>query len=160
MVATVDGNSVGLTASGTGGLSELVSNLREDACQYGYLRVISGDTESRRAKFVFISWVGDKVGALKRAKTSVQKAEVKKTLRDFTVEVHGETLDELEESAIMTKVRKAGGAGTKKQILIFLTSFFRLFWKPPPINFLFFGCFNKVFCTLKIESFSFHFLFR
>jgi hypothetical protein len=111
LVATVEGTNVTLTSSGTGGLSELVSLLKEDQCQYGYLRVISGDSESRRAKFVFISWVGEKVGALKRAKTSVQKAEVKKVIRDFTVEVHGETLDELDESALMTKVRKAGGAG-------------------------------------------------
>lgn len=48
---------------------------------YGYLRVVSGDSESKRSKFVFISWVGEKVGPLKRAKVSVHKASVKQIIQ-------------------------------------------------------------------------------
>lgn len=53
---------------GSGGLNELLEHLTEDQCQFAYLRVISGDQESKRAKFVFISWCGEKVSPLKRVK--------------------------------------------------------------------------------------------
>eukprot|EP01115_Flamella_aegyptia_P004354 TRINITY_DN1885_c0_g1_i1.p1 TRINITY_DN1885_c0_g1~~TRINITY_DN1885_c0_g1_i1.p1 ORF type:complete len:144 (-),score=80.39 TRINITY_DN1885_c0_g1_i1:37-468(-) len=109
-VFTLEGTSLGVTATGTGGLAELVGHLQNDKSQFAYLRVISGDSESRRAKFVFISWCGTSVGALKRAKMSVQKAEVKKVVKDFTIEVHAETQEELDENQLMAKVRKAGGA--------------------------------------------------
>jgi len=105
-----EGNKLVLQADGTDGLDGLVKNLAEDQVQYAYLRVVAGDNESKRSKFVFISWVGEKVTALKRAKVSVHKADVKKTLRDFAVEIHGEHHSELTEDIIMTKVRKAGGA--------------------------------------------------
>jgi hypothetical protein len=141
-----------LTGKGEGGLAELLENLSDDASQYGYLRVITGDNESRRTKFVFVSWCGANVGALKRAKMSVHKASVKTIIKvlpltsnpsvldcdlteicsnfysevllltyfnqDFAVEVHAEHKDELNEEALLTKVRKAGGAdysGNKSQ---------------------------------------------
>jgi hypothetical protein len=70
-----------MQGTGSGGLYELKNLLEDDKVQFAYLRVTSGDAESKRAKFVFISWCGEKVGALKRAKVSVQKADVKKVLK-------------------------------------------------------------------------------
>jgi len=110
LLIAIDGTTANLKGSGTGGLEELKSSLSEDQVLFGYLRVTSGDAESKRAKFVFISWCGDKVGALKRAKTSVQKADIKKVIKDFTIEFHAETMDEVDETEIMNRVRKAGGA--------------------------------------------------
>lgn len=72
-----EGNKIVKVGSGAGGLDELKALLQDDQVQYGYLRVTSGDSESKRAKFVFISWVGEKVGPLKRAKVSVHKANIK-----------------------------------------------------------------------------------
>lgn len=103
-------NKIVLQAKGSGGISELVGQLDENSSQYAFLRVISGDSESRRAKFVFISWCGEGVGALKRAKMSVHKASVKTVVRDFAIEIHATSLDELSEEEIVGKVRKAGGA--------------------------------------------------
>ena len=77
-----EGNAkIVLQGKGSGGLSELTSEFKDDQCQYAYLRVISGDSESRRTKFVFISWCGEQVGALKRAKMSVHKASVKTVIK-------------------------------------------------------------------------------
>ena len=42
----------------------------DDVRVFGFLRVFTGDELSRRAKFVFISWVGGDVSPLKRAKMS------------------------------------------------------------------------------------------
>eukprot|EP00026_Physarum_polycephalum_P017821 Phypoly_transcript_19170.p1 GENE.Phypoly_transcript_19170~~Phypoly_transcript_19170.p1 ORF type:complete len:146 (+),score=22.88 Phypoly_transcript_19170:96-533(+) len=106
-----EGNSkIVVQGSGTGGLEELKGSLQDDQVQYGYLRVVSGDSESKRAKFVFISWVGERVGPLKRAKVSVHKAGVKQIIQSFAIEVHAEKQDELHEDDIVTRVRKAGGA--------------------------------------------------
>jgi len=96
--------------SGSGGLEELKAVLADDQVQYGYLRVVSGDSESKRAKFVFISWVGEKVGPLKRAKVSVHKANVKSIIQSFGVEIHAEKQEELDAEEIMNRVKKAGGA--------------------------------------------------
>jgi len=99
-----------LKSRGTGGLHELLSTFEDNEAQYAYLRVTSGDTESRRTKFVFISWCGPSVGALKRAKMSVHKASVKSVWKDYAIEIHGENHEELSEEIVMQKVRKAGGA--------------------------------------------------
>jgi len=103
-------NKIVKKASGAGGLDELKGTLEDDQVQYGYLRVVSGDSESKRAKFVFISWVGERVGPLKRAKVSVHKAGVKQVIQSFAIEVHAEKQDELAEEDILARVRKAGGA--------------------------------------------------
>eukprot|EP01133_Synstelium_polycarpum_P004282 gene4282-5000_t len=105
-----EGNNIVLQNQGTGGLSELAACFQDDQAQYAYLRVISGDSESKRAKFVFISWCGVGVGALKRAKMSVHKASVKTVIKAFSVETHAENQSELDEEELMTKVRKSGGA--------------------------------------------------
>jgi len=106
-----EGNTkIVLKGKGSGGISEFQGHLGDDESLYGYLRVISGDAESRRSKFVFVSWCGASVGALKRAKMSVHKADIKKVLKDYAVEVHATSKEELDEEAVMTRVKKAGGA--------------------------------------------------
>ena len=44
---------------------------------YGYLRMCTGDEMSKRAKFTLVTWIGNDVSALKRAKISIDKALVK-----------------------------------------------------------------------------------
>jgi len=105
-----EGNSIVLQGKGSGGLSEAVNDLKDDQCQYLYLRVISGDQESRRTKFVFISWCGEQVGALKRAKMSVHKASVKSVIKDFGIEMHSTNKEDLSEDDLMQRVKKASGA--------------------------------------------------
>merc|ERR1711991_70012 len=110
LVAGYEGNSVKLTGSGSGGIEELASNLVDDQCQYAYLRVISGDEESKRAKFVFLSWGPGGASRLKVAKMSVHKASVKEVVRQFAIEIHCTEREELDAEAIMKEVRLAGGA--------------------------------------------------
>jgi len=49
----------------------------DDERLYGFIRVDTGDEMSKRVKFVLVTWVGVNVGALKRAKMSIDKAVVK-----------------------------------------------------------------------------------
>jgi len=105
-----DGNKIVVQATGSGGYHEFKGQFQDSQCQFGFVRVNTGDNESKRAKFVFVSWVGTGVSPLKRAKVSVHKANVKEVVRDYACEVHAENHEELEESAVMDKVIKSGGA--------------------------------------------------
>jgi len=49
----------------------------DDERLYGFTRVDTGDELSKRVKFVLVTWVGVNVGALKRAKMSIDKSVVK-----------------------------------------------------------------------------------
>eukprot|EP01132_Coremiostelium_polycephalum_P002652 gene2652-3292_t len=103
-------NKIVFRNKGSNGVEELKSELKDDEVLYGYLRVVSGDNESKRAKFVLISWCGESVGPLKRAKLSVHKASVKQIIKNYAVEVHGTKLEEITEEDILTRVKKASGA--------------------------------------------------
>jgi len=111
LVLEYSGNSkIVLKASGQGNFQEFLHEFEDSKAQFGYIRVTTGDSESKRAKFVFVSWVGTGVGSLAKAKVSVHKAKVKEVIREYACEVHAEERDELSEDAVMEKVIKSGGA--------------------------------------------------
>merc|ERR1711974_140783 len=103
-------NKIVSQGSGSGGLSELVGKLADDQVQYGFFSVITGDSESRRTKFVLLTWIGPNVGALKKARTSVHKASVKEIVRDFSIEIQSDDRDDFAEDVVLARVVKAGGA--------------------------------------------------
>ena len=92
------------------GLEEIKAHLQEDQCQYCYVRLTTGDEESRRTKFIFITWVGERVSPLKRAKISVHKADVKAVIKVYSCEFHFTTVEDINEEEILNAVVKAGGA--------------------------------------------------
>ena len=106
---------IGVQNTGTGGWDEFIGHFKDDEAQFGFIRVTTGDNESKRVKFIFVSWVGETVGPLKRAKVSVHKASVKEIVRDYAAEIHAENRDELDEELAMAKVKKAGGANYEGQ---------------------------------------------
>ena len=48
---------------------------------YGFVRIETGDELSKRAKFAFITWIGENVPALQKAKVSTDKAAVKQVIQ-------------------------------------------------------------------------------
>lgn len=59
----------------------LLSLPSDDARLFGYVRIKTGDTMSKRAKFTLITWVGQNVGGLQLAKISTDKAVVKEIVQ-------------------------------------------------------------------------------
>ena len=49
-------------ASGDGGYDEWLASLKGDRAPYSLLRLITGDRESKRFKFVIILWFGPSLG--------------------------------------------------------------------------------------------------
>lgn len=61
-----------------GGLDELLQQFSADQVLYALLRMEDGDRESRRIKFIFITWVGQNVGGMAKAKAVGHKTQVQK----------------------------------------------------------------------------------
>ncbi|KNZ78312.1 Coactosin [Termitomyces sp. J132] len=100
-----------VTQTGTGGLAELREVLDDTKASYAYARVTySNDKESTREKFILVVWIGPHCKVMRKAKISVQAADVKKVLRVYSIEVAAEVKDDLKEDPIIAKLRKAGGA--------------------------------------------------
>ena len=59
------------------GLVEFCEALKDDEVQFGLIKFIMGDRESKRPKFIMVSWIGPSVGVMKKAKVSIHKASVK-----------------------------------------------------------------------------------
>jgi hypothetical protein len=100
-----------LTATGTGGLAELCEALADSRASFAYARVTyANDKESRREKFVLVVWIGTGCGVMRRGKISVHTADVKAVLRVYALELAAHERDDLEEGALVARLRKAGGA--------------------------------------------------
>ncbi|KAL7309564.1 hypothetical protein PS15m_010426 [Mucor circinelloides] len=105
-----------VAGSGSGGLDEFVAHLKPDVAGWGYVRMnMSNDEYSQRIKFVFVPWCGENVGIMRKAKLSIQIADVKNVVRNFHIEVPASHTSDLTESEIMTKLRRAGGANYDRQ---------------------------------------------
>jgi len=88
-------NTITSGGKGSGGYAELTQNLVTGRRLYAFLRYVSGDELSARAKFVFISWVPQGVPIRKRASVSTHKAFVKDVVKDFAIELHAEDLNDI-----------------------------------------------------------------
>ncbi|ORZ23948.1 hypothetical protein BCR42DRAFT_341873 [Absidia repens] len=105
-----------VSGSGSGGFGEFVDHLQPDVAGWGYVRLnLSNDEYSHRIKFILVPWCGASVGVMRRAKLSIQIAEVKNVLRNYHIEVPASQLTDLDEQDIMTKLRKASGANYDRQ---------------------------------------------
>eukprot|EP00127_Corallochytrium_limacisporum_P004239 Clim_evm184s157 gene=Clim_evmTU184s157 len=88
----------------------LVASLKDDERAYVFLRIETGDELSKRAKFAFITWIGDNVGALKKAKVSTDKSSVKNVVQSYAVELMANDQSDMKFDAVKKAVVAAGGA--------------------------------------------------
>jgi hypothetical protein len=102
-------NTLDYVGSGTGGVEELKSKLRDDKTSYGLVRVTDKIDNSVTVKFVLIVWVGEKVPFVKKAQVTTHKGSVTRLFGQYHNDIHANTLDEISESLIMGKVSDASG---------------------------------------------------
>ncbi|TNN00966.1 coactosin-like protein [Takifugu rubripes] len=87
----------------------------DDARLFGFVRITMGDAMSKRAKFTLITWIGESISGLQRAKISTDKAMVKEVVQNFAKEFMFSDPRELDEDNIRTELKKAGGANYDAQ---------------------------------------------
>merc|ERR1712063_89175 len=97
-------------ATGCGSLSEIIPLLGEKDTAFVYIRYTTGDEESKRAKFVLISWCGPRAPIMRKAKMSVHKADVKQIFVSSALEIQASEVSDLDEAAVRASLIKAGGA--------------------------------------------------
>lgn len=108
-----DGNlksNLTLLASGDGGVEEIVPHLTDDQIVYSLLRVTDIVDGHTTVKFVFISFIGEKVGMIKKAKLATHKGAVQEVYAQFHVDFYVSTTNEISKSAIDAKVSAASGS--------------------------------------------------
>ncbi|KAK6308985.1 coactosin-like protein [Oncorhynchus nerka] len=94
---------------------EFKSQCTDDVRLFGFVRITTGDAMSKRAKFTLITWIGENVSGLQRAKISTDKTLVKDIVQNFAKEFMISDARELEEDYIRTELKKAGGANYDAQ---------------------------------------------
>ncbi|KAI8034579.1 coactosin-like protein [Drosophila gunungcola] len=77
---------------------------------FGYIRIQMGDEMSKRKKFIFLTWIGQEVGVIQRAKMSTDKALIKDVLNNFAVELQAGVEAELDIELFREALNRAGGA--------------------------------------------------
>ncbi|XP_059191403.1 coactosin-like protein [Centropristis striata] len=87
----------------------------DDARLFAFIRITTGDAMSKRAKFTLITWIGDNIGGLQRAKVSTDKSLVKEIVQNFAKEFVFSDPKELDADYIRTELKKAGGANYDAQ---------------------------------------------
>merc|ERR1712137_266111 len=105
---------VGCSGSGSGDINKFFDHVKGQNGGYGFCRVETGDEESRRAKFFLLACVpetgANKLPIMVKAGMSIHKASFKAVFKDFNSEFAFGDADELNGSAVMDVIIKAGGA--------------------------------------------------
>jgi len=108
---------VGLAGQGSGGYEELLKHFDQQYVMFGALKVIGKDNrqtlEAFRPKYVFFTYIGDKVSVLQRAKVSVQRGAAEKIFNGYStrLDVPG-NLSNFTRLEISKELLKCGGAHT------------------------------------------------
>ncbi|XP_023675512.1 coactosin-like protein [Paramormyrops kingsleyae] len=95
--------------------SEFKQQCTDDVRLFGFVRITTGDAMSKRAKFTLITWIGENVSGLQRAKISTDKTLVKEVIQNFAKEFMVSDPRELEEDYLREELKKAGGANYDAQ---------------------------------------------
>lgn len=94
---------------------DFIQQCTDDVRLFAFVRFTTGDAMSKRSKFALITWIGENVGGLQRAKTGTDKTLVKEVVQNFAKEFVISDRKELEEDFIKSELKKAGGANYDAQ---------------------------------------------
>eukprot|EP01083_Nonionella_stella_P074629 202516_1 len=121
MTLELDGNTINLAGSGSGGLSELRAFLdgNQGKLLFCCLKVLGVDdrikfTHSKRSKFVFGCFQGEDVSVMKKFKATSQSEEVRTLVFGDTCQYHrqwhGEDMTDLDMDVLAKMILESGGA--------------------------------------------------
>ena len=93
------------------GVDEWLSHLKDDEVQFSLLKMTMGNRESKRPKFVMVSWIGPSVGIMKKAKVAIHGASVKEFIGRIHCEMTADDKEGLTFDLIREKVKSVMGSG-------------------------------------------------
>ncbi|KAL1775917.1 coactosin [Sigmodon hispidus] len=92
-----------------------IQQCTDDVRLFAFVHFTTGDAMSKRSKFALITWIGEDVSGLQRAKMGTNKTLVKEVVQNFAKEFVISDRKELEENFIRSELKKAGGANYDAQ---------------------------------------------
>mmetsp|Transcript_811 Transcript_811/g.986 ORF Transcript_811/g.986 Transcript_811/m.986 type:complete len:228 (+) Transcript_811:110-793(+) len=95
---------------GSGGFAEFKAYLPDDQCTWGFLRVMGGDQESKRPKFVMVQYNGPSLAGMAKSRAGSQKPDVEKIMGQHHVFYFTDDPEDMTEEEVMAKVKKSSGA--------------------------------------------------
>jgi len=101
-----------VSALGTGDFNEMFSSIQEDA-QFVYINYKFGDTQ--RSKFIFMTYVPDSLGGLKKSRVVGHRPAVEKMLKYIHLQWHILDKNEMKQDVLDQKLLAAGGANYSVQ---------------------------------------------
>lgn len=96
-------------------LQELFSQFSDSKVLFAFFRMTTGDALSKRTKFAFLTWIGEKNGPLAKARAGPNKKLVQQVITNFAWEGTFSDSEELDLKAIEAEIRRAGGANYDAQ---------------------------------------------
>lgn len=105
-----DKNKICLVGTGTGGVDEMSQHLDPKQVMYGVARIVEIIDASTTVKFAMISWLGEQVNPMSKARVSTHKGSIEQALHPFHVTMFTTSVDEVSEKAVKTLVAKASMA--------------------------------------------------
>jgi len=117
LLYTVEGTKLTLDGVGSGGHSELAGKFSSKKVHFGVLKVVGKDVrknvESLRNKLVFFTYIGSEVGAVTKAKVSVQRPFVEKIVNSYAIRLDiGSDESSFDKVNIAKELLRCGGAHT------------------------------------------------
>ena len=110
----VDGKKkIGVKASGNGGLAELSEQFDDDEVTFGFLRIAAEDRKavtSARSKTAMITWIGENVGVVKKAKAGPQRQEVINKLNGIQFFIAASEKADIDKMHLASELLRSGGA--------------------------------------------------
>ncbi|GAM25883.1 hypothetical protein SAMD00019534_090580 [Acytostelium subglobosum LB1] len=110
-----EGSSIVLLGSGSGGPSELIANLNDDMVAYGLTRSVEKIDNSNTVKFAKITWIGEGINRMLRARLGTHSGFIKELLSPYHVDIQATTRSEISEEIIIDTITK--NSGTQSRVL-------------------------------------------
>lgn len=104
---------ISVKASGSGGLTELAKQFEPDQVMFGFLRVGAEDRKavtSTRCKSAMITWIGESVGIMKKAKVGPQREEIITHLNGIQFFIAASEAADIDMMHMASELLRSGGA--------------------------------------------------
>lgn len=101
---------IAVIATGSSGHAGLMDVCTETATLFCLLRMVDGDQESRRIKFIGLTFVGEDVGGMQRGRVATHKGSVFHLCGQMNIEIQADNHSECNTELIRKKLKVAGGA--------------------------------------------------
>ncbi|EGG23795.1 hypothetical protein DFA_05931 [Cavenderia fasciculata] len=103
-------NQIKLIGSGNGGVNELAQHLDDSIMAYGIARVVDKVDGIPTDRYAYITWIGQGVKGMDKARYGTNKAHITKLLGHYNIEIAADQRSDITETEVMNRIQDASGS--------------------------------------------------